>query len=88
MAEYSITLSRSARKDLERLEDAPLHRVVEKIESLARTPRPSEGKKVRFQQGLYRVRVGEYRVLFTVNDTLRHVDIVAVRHRRDAYRQR
>jgi mRNA interferase RelE/StbE len=84
--DYSITLARSARKDLERLPRQIALRALAAIELLARQPRPVGCRKIQAASNLWRVRVGDYRVVYSILDTERTVDITAVRHRRDAYR--
>jgi len=83
MAEYSITFARSARKELEALEAAIVNRIFPKIESLSRRPRPRNCVKLQGRGNLWRIRVGVYRA---IDDESKLVDIIAVRHRRDAYR--
>jgi mRNA interferase RelE/StbE len=86
MAEYRITFARSARKELERLGDDMLCRVLSKIESLSSVPRPHDSRKLRAQSGLWRVRIGDYRVIYSIADEHRVVDVAGIRHRSDAYR--
>ena len=86
MADYAVTFARSARRELEDLEPRHIDRVLTRIEGLASEPRPSGAKKLQGAQQLWRIRVGDYRVVYSVNDRQRVVDIVRVRHRRDVYR--
>jgi len=86
MAEYSITFARSARKELEKLPPTAARRIFEHIEALMKTPRPSRAIKLQGSKNLWRIRVGDYRVIYSIDDTARLIDISAVRHRRDAYR--
>ena len=83
---YAITFARSARKELERLDPALVNRIFPLIESLAQNPRPSGCKKLSGVQNLWRIRVGDYRIVYHVLDAQKLVDIVAVRHRREACR--
>ena len=85
MADYSITFARSARKELEALPNSLIQRIFPKIEALTIAPRPSGCRKLQGFENLWRVRIGDYRVIYSVDDNLRIVDIVAVRHRRQAY---
>jgi len=85
VANYTITIKASARRELERLDDSVLTRVVSKIESLAGNPRPSGCKKLRRFQNQWRVRVGDYRVVYAIDDSRRIVDVNRIRHRRDVY---
>lgn len=85
MAEYRITFARSARKELEALDASIVNRIFQKIEMLAEEPRPPGCLKLTGEEDLWRIRVGDYRVLYTINDKQKLVDVIAVRHRREAY---
>jgi mRNA interferase RelE/StbE len=85
VAEYTITFARSARRELEAL-DAPLvERIVAAIEALARAPCPRGCRKLRGERNLWRIRIGEYRVVYAVYDERQLVDIISVRYRSKAY---
>ena len=86
MTEYSVVFARSARRDLERLEVGVARRIVARIEALAANPRPPGCVKLQGADDLWRIRVGEYRVIYSIDNNARIVDITAVRHRSDAYR--
>ena len=87
MAAYSLTIKSSAAKELQGVSDkATLSRLIEKIKSLATQPRPSGSEKLAGRSNLYRVRQGKYRVIYSVDDRPRVVDVVKVGHRRDVYR--
>lgn len=86
MAEYSITFARSARKELEKLDAVWVRRIFPAIESLSLNPRPPNCKKLKGHHDLWRIRVGDYRVIYSIDDSRRVVDINAVRHRSEAYR--
>lgn len=87
MAAYSLTIKPSAAKELLGVSDkATLSRLIEKIKSLATHPRPSGSEKLAGRSNLYRVRQGNYRVIYSVDDQSRVVDVVKVGHRRDVYR--
>ena len=86
MAEYAVVFARSARKELEALAEPLWSRVLGRIESLGRTPRPTGCRKLAGATSLWRIRIGDYRVLYAVDDHARLIDVIAVRHRREAYR--
>jgi mRNA interferase RelE/StbE len=86
MDEYAIVFARSARKELERLGEPLLSRILRRIETLALIPRPDGCRKLQGASNLWRIRVGDHRVLYAVDDTRQVVDVIAVRHRSDAYR--
>ncbi len=81
---YTITIRRSAEKELDALPALLFDRISQKILALEEDPRPKGCKKLRDTER-YRVRVGSYRILYQVDDAKRLVDIVAVGHRRDVY---
>lgn len=86
MSEYKITFARSARKELQTLPIDIAERVLEKIETLEFNARPAGSKKLSGSKDLYRLRVGDYRVVYKIDDNDRKVDIAIVRHRKDVYR--
>jgi len=86
MAEYSINFARSARKELEVLDAAIVNRIFPKIERLSINPRPHNCIKLKGGRNLWRIRIGVYRIICAINDDKKLVDIIAVGHRRDAYR--
>jgi mRNA interferase RelE/StbE len=86
MADYRITFARSARKELEKLDVPTVNAIFPKIERLGGTPRPKGARKLHGEQNLWRIRVGDYRVIYTIDDEAHLVDVVAVRHRSEAYR--
>jgi len=84
--EYQIVFARSARRELDALPRSLGLRILRRIESLALTPRPRGCRKLVGSTNLWRMRIGDYRVIYGVDDAQRIVDIVAIRHRSDAYR--
>lgn len=85
MSNYSITFARSARKEFESLPAPIVQRIFSKIEALAENPRPSGCKKLKGSQDLWRIRIGEFRVIYSIFDATIQIEIIAVRHRREAY---
>ncbi|MGA7731172.1 MAG: type II toxin-antitoxin system RelE/ParE family toxin [Chloroflexia bacterium] len=83
---YTITFTRSARREIERLPSNVVQRVYPHIEALAENPRPPGCHKIVGAQNLWRIRVGDYRVVYEVLDEAQVVDIIVVRHRSEAYR--
>ena len=82
---YSVLIKRSAEKEMDRLEGPTFKRVAQAILKLEGEPRPKGSKKLRGTQD-YRLRVGEYRILYSIDDDARVVEVMAVGHRRDVYR--
>ena len=85
-APYAITFARSALKELEALDAKVTRRVFPKIELLSETPRPVGCVKLEGAANLWRIRVGDYRVIYAIDDTQQAVDVTGVRHRSKAYK--
>ena len=85
MGEYKINIKRSAEKELESLPDKIHDKVVSRLLLLKNNPRPQGVKKLRGESG-YRIRVGDYRVLYDIDDKNNALEIYSVAHRRQVYR--
>ena len=82
---YTVSIKRSAQKALIRLPENDYQRVFAAIEALANDPRPEGSKKLKGRDG-WRLRIGNYRVIYEINDRALTVLVVDVVHRREAYR--
>jgi mRNA interferase RelE/StbE len=82
---YSLSIQRSAIKDLATIQKDYATLIGSHIDSLAQTPRPLDAKKLKGDAG-YSLRVGVYRVLYDIDDGEQKVTIYRVKHRREAYR--
>ena len=85
MARYSVLIQPSAAKELEKLPVEQRRRIGKKIRSLADEPRPYGCEKLSGDD-LYRIRQGDYRVVYSIEDKVLVVLVVRVGHRRDVYR--
>lgn len=85
MAEYSVELKPSARKELERLSPKLIERIFPKLEALASRPRPAGCKKLKGGHQEWRIRIGDYRIVYLIDDTRRRVSITRIRHRSQVY---
>ena len=88
MARYSIRIKSSVRKDLRHIPNIPnrdVQRILRRIESLADDPRPVRAEMLA-GDGKYRIRQGNHRILYTVEDDVLTVHVVKAGHRRDMYR--
>ena len=83
---YRVLLERSAERDLGRLSSEVHHRVIVAIQSLAANPRPPGCRKLAGSKSDWRIRVGDYRVIYEIADAIRVVRVNRVRHRREVYR--
>jgi mRNA interferase RelE/StbE len=83
---YRVLLERAAEKDLSRLSAAIHDRVIAAIQALANNPRPPGCRKLAGSKNDWRIRVGDYRVIYEIADQIRIVRVNRVRHRREVYR--
>ena len=84
---YRIYLDGRAQKDLDRLPGNTLRRVLEALTALRENPRPPGCTKLRGSEDAYRIRVGDYRVLYSIDDGAQTIRVWRVRHRREVYRE-
>jgi mRNA interferase RelE/StbE len=85
---YQISVTTSAARQLRKLDPHARRRVQAAIELLANEPRPPAAKQLVGGGGEWRVRTGDYRIVYEINDGELLVLVVAVGHRRDIYRAR
>ena len=83
---YQVLLERSAERDLRRLSPDVHDRVIDAIRALANDPRPPGCRKLVGTKSDWRIRVGEYRIVYEIADAVRIVRVHRVRRRPDAYR--
>jgi len=85
VSSYFVEVKPSARKELEALADKMLARVLKKMNSLGNAPRPAGCKKLKGYQDQWRVRVGDWRVVYIIDDAAKLVSITRIAHRREVY---
>ena len=83
---HEVYLEHVAEKDLKKLPGEIFQRIITHIKSLAETPRPSGCRKITGTKNDWRIRVGDYRIIYEVDDNVRVVKVMRVRDRREAYR--
>ena len=85
MENYRIEIKRSATKELKRIAAKDQRRIIDRIRGLATDPRPAGTKKLSGEEK-YRIRQGNYRILYQIFDETITVVVVRIGHRRDAYK--
>jgi mRNA interferase RelE/StbE len=85
LPDYRLVVARSAERDLAGLPNALQERIISAIDRLASEPRPPGVKKLKGPGSLWRIRVGDYRVIYTIRDKERVVDVSHIRDRKEAY---
>ncbi len=83
---YSIVIKRSAEKELKAVPLGDLKRVIDRIRGLAKQPRPLGCEKLSGELERYRIRQGDYRIVYSIDDAARVVEVVKIGHRREVYR--
>jgi mRNA interferase RelE/StbE len=86
MAVYEIVIRKSVLKDLESIPKKNVERILKTIEALAEKPHPPQSSKLSGEEK-YRLRCGDYRILYQIEDKRLTICGVQVRHRKDVYRQ-
>jgi mRNA interferase RelE/StbE len=84
MSKYSVVLSKKAQKQLDKLPDNIAEPILDAITNLEENPRPAGNKKLKGRDG-YRIRVGNYRIIYDIYDSELIVDVIALGHRKDIY---
>ena len=86
-ASYRIEWKRSAAKELKKLERGDISAIVKAVEELTEDPYPPGSRKLKGSAQSYRIRIGDYRVLYSIRPEVLTVDIIRVGHRKDIYRR-
>ena len=84
MAEYTLVISKTAQKQLNKLINTVAEPIIETILSLASNPRPQGCKKLKGRSG-YRIRKGNYRIIYEIYDDVLTVEVIALGDRKDVY---
>lgn len=85
---YQIEFSRGAKKQFKKLPLDIQKRVAVKINELSVEPRPNRAKKLQGNDNFYRIRVGDYRIVYEVKDNILLVTVVRVKHRSEVYKDK
>ena len=88
MASYKIEWKQSAKKELKKLDKQIIPRILQAIENLADNPYSSGSKKLIGSNSVYRIRVGDYRIVYNIQSSVLTIEIIKVGHRREIYRQK
>ena len=83
---YQLTIARRAEKALKKLQEPISSRIENAINGLQKEPRPTGCEKMKGEDELWRIRVGNYRVVYKIDDIVRIVSITKIGHRKDIYR--
>jgi mRNA interferase RelE/StbE len=82
---YQVILPKSVQKELDRLSDEIVNRILVRLAGLETNPRPPDVKKLKGRDA-WRIRVGDYRAIYEIHDRLLQIIVITVGHRREIYR--
>jgi mRNA interferase RelE/StbE len=82
---YKISITNRAEKEIRRLDRQMKNRIVSAIANLAEGPRPSGCRKVLSEEGVWRIRVGDWRIGYLINEELEEVTIIRIANRKEFY---
>ena len=85
MNSYRVALTASATKELHRLPADVIARIMPRLERLASSPRPPGCKKLKGGDKEWRIRVGDYRIVYEIHDAAKQIDVTRIAHLRDVY---
>jgi mRNA interferase RelE/StbE len=85
---YKIQWKKSAKKELKKLDKQVILRILQAVENLAEDPWQSASKKLVGSDSIYRIRVGEYRIIYSLESSVLTIEIIKVGHRKEVYRKR
>ena len=88
MTSYKIEWKQSAKKELKKLDKQVIPRILQAVKNLADNPYSSDSKKLIGSNSIYRIRVGDYRIVYNIQATVLIIEIIKVGHRREIYRKK
>jgi mRNA interferase RelE/StbE len=86
MKTYEVVLSKTAEKNLIKLSAKIVNKIIPVLKALGHEPRPIGCKKLKGFTNLWRVRVGDYRIVYSIEDVIMLVDVREIGHRKDIYK--
>ena len=87
MASYKIEWKQSAQKELKKLQKKTISRILQAIETLTDNPHPPGSRKLHGAEYTYRLRAGDYRIIYSIYSNILTIEIVRIGHRREIYRR-
>ena len=88
MALHKVRWKRSARKELKKLDKQVVLRILQAVKKLSEDPLKSGSKKLVGSDSIYRLRVGDYRIIYNIESSVLTIEIIKVGHRGQVYRQK
>lgn len=85
---YIVEVSKSAKKELDKISQPYAENILSEIVKLAENPRPFNSKKLKGTLNLYRLRVSMYRIIYTIEDNILKIEVIKIGHRREIYKKK
>lgn len=82
---FKVSITNRAEKDLNRLERSTKNRIVTSISDLAEEPRPAGCRKIQSEEGVWRIRVGDWRIAYIIDVSNQEITIIRIAHRKEFY---
>ena len=87
MASFEIRWKASAKKELKKIDKVEIPKIINEIEKLSLEPYPTNHKKILGTEHIFRIKIGNYRVVYFIENQKLVIEIIRVRHRKEAYRK-
>ena len=84
---YEVLLERRAQRDIKKLPADVFHRIIPSIRALAEDPKPPGCRKITGSKNDWRIRIGEYRVIYEIDEHAEAVKVMRIRHRKEVYKK-
>jgi len=82
---YEVLLERRAERDLKKVSQETFYRIIPKIKALSENPKPAGCRKITGSKNDWRIRIGDYRIIYEIDEKEKAVKVMRVRHRREVY---
>jgi len=83
---YEVLLERRAERDLKKLSQEMFYRIIPKIKVLSENPKPAGCRKITGSKNDWRIRIGDYRIIYEIDEKEKAVKVMRIRHRREVYK--
>jgi mRNA interferase RelE/StbE len=83
---YEVLLERRAERDLKKLPQEMFYRIIPKIKVLSENPKPAGCRKITGSKNDWRIRIGDYRIIYEIDEKEKAVKVMRIRHRREVYK--
>ena len=88
MVSYKVEWKQSAIKELRSLDKPNIQRIIKAVKNLSKNPHPTGSKKLRAAEYTYRLRIGQYRVIYSIHSEILFIEIIRVGHRKNIYKNK